>query len=242
MHCRRSSSLRKSPPGRRGAADLATWWEEHLADASAGAHPDGVRRGGAGWGAAGYVAFVRATKRSGSVVVAELVATDDEYARELLDFVRELADGSSIRLRAQPVDVVALLERAADREASSAALAEDRRRRPGAFRFGGIRPPRAQCSRYVTSCSRRIVASSCSRPTTTGLFRSHRPTTRRRSRSTSGVLGRVFLGGSTFSELAASGEIVVSDVSVLAGIDRAFATTGTPFCSTLALDPGRRIL
>jgi predicted acetyltransferase len=48
-----------------------------------------------------------------------------------------------------------------------------------------------------------------------------------------GDLGRIFLGGSTFGELAASGGIVASDVSVLANLDRAFATSGAPFCSTL---------
>jgi predicted acetyltransferase len=184
-------------------------------------------------GERGYVAFVRATKRSESVIVAELVATDDEYARQLLDFLRELAGGSSIRLRAQPVDVVALLDsRATDRQASSqlwlrivdVALALSRRS-------------------YSAASSTVLAVSDELLETNRGVFRLETYDDGAVSVAFCndepaitldvGSLGRVFLGGSTFSELAASGEIVVSDVSVLAGIDRAFATTGAPFCSTL---------
>jgi predicted acetyltransferase len=205
------------------------WWEEHFADATRVGAPmefavierDGDVRG--------YVAFVRASAQSGLVVV-ELVVTDDGSSRELLEFVGDLTDGGPIRLRAQPLD--ALDERAADREAS-----------PQLW-LRVLDVPRALSLRRYAAASRTVLAmrdelleANCGR----FLLETHADGTASVTPSNDeaaialdvGVLGRVFLGGSTFSELATSGEIVVGDASALASIDRAFATTRMPFCSTL---------
>jgi predicted acetyltransferase len=206
------------------------WWEEHLADATradtrtefAVIERDGDRQG--------YVAFARPTSRSGPVVVAELVVADEVSSRDLLDFVRDLANGQPIRLRAQPFD--ALDERAAEREASpqlwlrilDVAQALSLRRYAAESRtVFAIRDELLEANRgrflLETHADGTATVASCKDEAMIALD--------------VGVLGRVFLGGSTFSELAVSGEIVVDDLSVLASIDRAFATTQMPFCSTL---------
>jgi len=209
------------------------WWEEHLADASRARVPtefavieqDGERQG--------YVAFVRPMKRSGSVVVSELVVTDDGGSLELLDFVRDLTDGEPMRLRSQPFDMIAALDgRAADREASPQLWLRilDVAQALSLRRY-------AAASSTVLAVGDELLEANRDR----FLLETYDDGTASVASSTAeaaitldvGALGRVFLGGSTFGELAASGAIVVGDVSVLEKIDRAFATTGTPFCSTL---------
>jgi predicted acetyltransferase len=209
------------------------WWEEHLADAAFARTPtefavleqDGEREG--------YIAFVRPTTRPGAVVVAELVAADDGGSRELLAFVRTLTDGGSVRLRAQRLDVISALDgRAADSEPSpqlwlrildvEAALSLRRY---------------AAASRTVLAIRDELLEANRGR----FLLETFGDGTASVSRSSDVAeitldiadLSRIFLGGSTFGELAASGAIVSSDVSVLANLDRAFATSGAPFCSTL---------
>jgi hypothetical protein len=158
---------------------------------------DGERRG--------YVAFVRATKRSGSVVVAELVATDDEYALELLDFVRELADGGSIRLRAQPFDVVAaLVSAAADREASPQLWLRivDVAQALSLRRYSAVSSTVLEVRDELLEANRGVF-----------LLETYDDGTVSVSSSSDeaaividvGILSRVFLGGATFLELAASG-------------------------------------
>jgi predicted acetyltransferase len=209
------------------------WWEEHLADAASARVPtefalidrDGDREG--------YIAFVRPTTRPGVVVVAELVAADDAISRELLAFVRGLTDGGPVRLRAQPFDVIAALDgRAADSEASpqlwlrilDVAHALSLRRYAAASRTVlAVRDEllEANRGRFLLETygdgTASVTPSSDEVEITLGI----------------GDLGRIFLGGSTFGDLAATGGIRASDVSVLANLDRAFAMPGAPFCSTL---------
>ena len=209
------------------------WWEEHLADASRAAIPtefaviekDGKREG--------YVAFVRPIKRSGQVVVAELVVTDDTNSRELLEFVQDLTEGEPIRLRAQPFDVIAALDGAV----------ADRRPTPQLWlRILDVAPALslrryAAASRTVLAVRDEVLDENHGRflletyDDGTALVA---PTNDEPAITLDvGVLARVFLGGSTFRELAMSGEITVDDLGVVANIDRAFATSRLPFCSTL---------
>jgi predicted acetyltransferase len=215
------------------ALRTSTWWEEHLADAARASPPtefavierDGDRQG--------YLAFVRPTKRPGPVVVAELVASDDGDSRQLLDFVSDLSDGAALRLRAQPFDVIAALEaRATDRHASPQLWLRilDVAQALSLRRY-------ACSSRTVLAVGDELLAANRRRfllETYDDGSASVVPS-REEAAITIDVaaLARFFLGGSTFAELAASGEIVSSDVSVLANLDRAFATDRMPFCSTL---------
>jgi predicted acetyltransferase len=209
------------------------WWEEHLVDAASARIPtefavieqDGVREG--------YIAFVRPTARPGAVIVAELVAADDAISRELLAFVRGLTDGGPVRLRAQPFDVIAALDGgAADREPSPQLWL----RILDVAQALSLRRYAAE-SRTVLAISDELLEANRGR----FLLETYGDGTASVTPSADaaeimlgiGDLGRIFLGGSTFGELAASGGIVASDVSVLANLDRAFATSGAPFCSTL---------
>jgi predicted acetyltransferase len=210
-----------------------TWWEEHLADAREARVPTEFAVVAADAERQGYVAFVRATKRSGAVVVAELAATDDESSRVLLEFVREVADGGPIRLRSQAFDVIAALDSApTDREASPQLW----------LRIVDV--PQALSLRRYSAASRTVLAVRDELlEANRGAFlletyddgtASVAPTNDEAAITLdAGSLGALFLGGSTFGELTASGEIVVSDLSVLKAIDRAFATDGSPFCSTM---------
>jgi predicted acetyltransferase len=209
------------------------WWEEHLADAALARTPtefavideDGAR--------GGYIAFVRPTTRPWAAVVAELVAADDGGSRALLAFVRGLTDGGAVRLRAQPFDVIAALQaRAADREPSPQLWLRilDVAQALSARRY-------AAASRTVLAVRDELLAANRGR----FLLETYGDGTASVTPSSDAAeitldvadLGRIFLGGSTFGELAASGGIVASDVSVLTNLDRAFLTSEAPFCSTL---------
>jgi predicted acetyltransferase len=213
------------------------WWEEHLADAAFARTPTEFavleQDGDRGGYREGYVAFVRPTTRPGALVVAELVAADDGGNRELLAFVRGLTDGGAVRLRAQPFSVIAALDgRATDSEPSpqlwlrilNVETALSLRRY-------------AAASRTVLAVRDELLEANRGR----FLLETYGDGTASATRSSDVAeitldiadLGRIFLGGSTFAELASSGRIVASDVSVLANLDRAFATSGAPFCSTL---------
>jgi predicted acetyltransferase len=211
----------------------SSWWEEHLADAGRGSVPTEfavVERDG---NQVGYVAFVRPLRQSTPVLVAELIAQDDEDAAELLDFVRGVIGGDRVHLRSQPFDVIAALDGLASQHESSPQLWL---RILDVVKVLSLR-------RYAASSSTVLLINDELLEVNRGRFllETYDNGTAAVTRSAEAAaitldvsaLARVFLGGSTFGELAVAGEIVVNDDSALTSLDRAFALTRAPFCSTL---------
>jgi predicted acetyltransferase len=209
------------------------WWDEHLADAALARVPtefavlerDGDREG--------YVAFVRPAQQSGSTLVAELIVHDDEHAAELLDFVREVIGGGQVRLRSQPFDVIAALDGTATERESSPQLwlrVLDVARALSLRRYAASSSTVLSISDELLEVNRgRFLLETANDGTAAVARTAEAPAIA----LDVGALARVFLGGSTFAELAAAKEIVVSDDSALASLDRAFAPARAPFCSTL---------
>ena len=211
----------------------SSWWEEHLADAAGARIPTEFAVVERDEGRRGYVAFVRPTQRSESVVVAELVAQDDGHAGQLIDFVRAVGGGAQVRLRAQPYDVITAFDgAAADRIASPQLW----------LRILDVE--QALSLRRYAAASRTVLALRDELLDANGghfLLKTHADGTATVARCKEvaavtldvGALARVFLGGSTFADLVESGEIVLTDDTALAPLDLAFSVPMAPFCSTL---------
>jgi predicted acetyltransferase len=162
-----------------------------------------------------------------------LIVHDDEHAAELLDFVRGVIGGGQLRLRSQPFDVISALDGTATERESSPQLwlrILDVAKALSLRRY-------AASSATVLSISDELLEVNRGR----FLLETYDDGTAVVARTGDaaaitldvGALARVFLGGSTFGELAVAGEIIVNDDSALASLDRAFAAARAPFCSTL---------
>jgi predicted acetyltransferase len=212
------------------------WWREHLDEAARSRSPVEFAVLARADGASGYAALSRSTGGGGSLVISELRASDDEGCRALISFVTSLESGAEVRLVDQPVD-----------------LALDGLGAAGAIESGGPQPQlwlriidvvRALELRRCVATSATVVevrddllASNCGRflLETYGDRPSSCQVSSERAEITLavGALARVFLGGTTFAELARAGEVQVDNDGTLSSLDRAFSLPRAPFCSTL---------
>jgi predicted acetyltransferase len=210
-----------------------SWWEEHVADTARARLPTEFAILEVSGARAGYVAFVRPQQSSGQALVAELIVTSDEHVPALVEFLHGAVGSEQLFFRSQPRQVIDVLGSAATDLASSPQLwlrILDVAKALSLRRYGAS-------LRAVFSIGDELLESNRGRfllevgADGTGVVTK----TSEEAAVTLGVgaLARLFLGGTTFRDLAARGELAVSDDALLEALDRAFAPVRAPFCSTL---------